>query len=271
MSCIDSRNRFNPENRFIGDIENGERYPYACYTKEESDERYADKSTESAITELSEQITNKVDESELAALSAVVSGKADESECVDIRARLDALEYSAITINNFSATPSICEIGSYNTIILAWELNKVPVSQEINGVAVTGSTKQYDGVASNTTYVLTASDGRANAIKSVEVKFANNVYFGAADDTASVTLLSKVLSNDKTRTFEVNASIGQYIIYAIPARLGDVVFYVGGFEGGFEEPVEQIIVNASGYQELYKVYRSTNASLGETTVEVREG
>ena len=112
MSCIDSRNRFNPENRFIGDIENGERYPYACYTKEESDAKYAEKSAIEAV------------ESEVTALSTVVSGKADESECVDIRARLDALEYSAIAINSFSATPPICEIGSYNTIILSWELNK---------------------------------------------------------------------------------------------------------------------------------------------------
>ena len=36
-----TKNRFNPENRFIGDIENGLRYPFACYTKEESDARYA--------------------------------------------------------------------------------------------------------------------------------------------------------------------------------------------------------------------------------------
>ena len=79
------------------------------------------------------------------------------------------------------------------------------------------------------------------------------------------------MSNDKKRTFTVDARAGEYIVYALPARLGAVTFFVGGFEGGFEEPVEQVLTNASGYQEPYNVYRSTNANLGETTVEVREG
>ena len=43
-----------------------------------------------------------------------------------------------------------------------------------------------------------------------------------------------------------------------------------GFEGGFENPVNQTLTNASGYSETYRVYRSTNAGLGETTIEVRE-
>jgi hypothetical protein len=104
----------------------------------------------------------------------------------------------------------------------------------------------------------------------VSVSFANRIYYGAAADLTTVTNLTSILSNTPERTITVDAEAGQYIIYAIPARLGDVAFYVGGFEGGFEDPVEQIITNLSGYVETYKIYRSTNAGLGDTTVEVRE-
>lgn len=250
----DDKNRFQPENRFVGDIEDGKRYPFDVYKKAEADERFAVKQTEA----------------DLAALTEVVNGKANESECVDIRARLDALEYKSIQINSFSAAPPVSEIGSSQTITLAWTLNKTATSQNINGTPVTGNSKQYAGVTSNQTYTLNVSDGQTSASKSVSVSFANRIYYGAAADLTTVTSLSSVLSNDPERTITVDAGAGEYIIYAIPARLGDVTFFVSGFEGGFEEPEEQLLANASGYRETYKVYRSTNANLGNTTVEIRE-
>lgn len=268
---METRNRFAPENHFVGDIEDGKRYPFGVYTKEESDARYAVKQTEADLTALSAVVDTKAAQTDLDGLSATVATKADESECVDIRARLDALEYKSMAINSFTASPSTCEMGSSNTITLTWSLNKTPTTQNINGSPVTGTSKQYTGVTSATTYTLTVSDGKTSASKNANVSFANQIYYGAAADLTAVTSLTKVLSNVKTRNITVNAGAGQYIIYAIPARLGNVVFYVGGFEGGFDEPVEQTLTNASGYQETYKVYRSTNANLGETTVEVREG
>jgi hypothetical protein len=251
---METRNRFAPENHFVGDIEDGKRYPFGVYTKEESDERYAVKATEEQV----------------AALQTAVAGKADEQECVDIRARLDALEYKSIVINSFSAAPPVSEIGSSQTITLAWALNKQATSQNINGTPVTGNTKQYIGVTSNQTYTLNVSDGQTSASKSVSVSFANRIYYGAAADLTTVTSLSSVLSNDPERTITVNAGTGEYIIYAIPARIGDVTFFVSGFEGGFEGAVEQTLTNTSGYQETYKVYRSTRAGLGETTIDIEE-
>ena len=251
---MDDKNRFGPENRFVGDIEDGKRYPFDVYKKAEADERFAVQQTES----------------DLAALTEVVSGQADESECVDIRARLDALEYKDIKINTFTASPSTCEMGSSQTITLAWTLSKQATSQNINGTPVTGNSKQYTEVSSSQTYTLNVSDGQTNASKSLSVSFANRIYYGAAADLTTVTGLTSVLSNNPERTITVNAETGQYIIYAIPARLGDVTFFVSSFEGGFEDPEEQTLTNASGYQETYKVYRSTNANLGSTTVEIKE-
>lgn len=203
-------------------------------------------------------------------LSLAIAAKASEAEAEAIRARLDALEYVDVKINTFTASPSVCELGSSNTINLTWSLNKAATQQNINGTAVTGNSKAFTSVTTGTTYTLNVTDGNTSASKSVSVTFANQIYYGAASDLTTVTQLSKVLSNTKARTITVDAGTGKYIVYAIPARLGDAIFFVSGFEGGFEDPVEQTLVNASGYQETYKVYRSTNAGLGETTVDIRE-
>lgn len=203
-------------------------------------------------------------------LSLAIAAKASEAEAEAIRARLDALEYVDMKINTFTASPSVCELGSSNTINLAWSLNKAATQQNINGTAVTGSGKAFTSVTTGTTYTLNVTDGHTSASKNVSITFANQIYFGAASDLTTVTQLSKVLSNTKARTITVDAGTGKYVVYAIPSRLGNVSFFVSGFEGGFEAPVERTITNASGYSETYKVYRSTNAGLGETTVEIKE-
>ena len=315
---LNDRNRFPHGHLFIGEIENGIRYPFGVYTKAESDAKYAAKKTEddladladvvetkaaqsdldsladsvatkaaqsdltdltavvatkaaqSEVTEISADVLTKASQDDLNSLSAVVDTKASEAEAVAIRARLDALEYVGIDISTFVAVPNVCEFGSSNVIDLAWTTNKPATEQDIDGTPVTGSSKQFQNVTTAQTYTLTVTDGRSTDSKNVSIKFENQIYYGAADDLTNVTNLSRVLSDNPERTITVNAGAGKYIIYAIPARLGDVAFFVGGFEGGFEDAVEQVLTNASGYQEAYKVYRSTNAGLGETTIEVRE-
>lgn len=251
MSHYDNtRNRFNPQNRFIGDIEDGKRYPFGCYSKEEADEKFASKADLDAV----------------AADVTII-----KAQIVDILARLDALEYKAIDIQSFTANPTLIEIGSNSTIDLTWALNKAATTQTINGTAVQGTSMQVTNISASTTFRLEVSDGETEATKTVAVTAANQIYYGAAADFSTVTSLTKVLSDNKRRTITVDAGQGQYIIYAYPARLGDVTFYVDSWEGGFEPAVEQSITNTSGYTETYKLYRSTNANLGETTVEIREG
>jgi len=243
----DDKNRFQPENRFVGDIEDGKRYPFDVYKKSE--------------TYSKEEVYNKQESDDK---------YATETEAVDIRARLDSLEYKDIKINTFTASPSTCEMGSSQTITLAWTLNKQATSQNINGTPVTGNSAQFSGVTTSTSYTLNVSDGQTSASKSVSVSFANRIYYGAAADLTTVTALTSLLSNNPERTITVDAGTGQYIIYAIPSRLGDVTFFVSGFEGGFEDPETQTLTNQSGYQETYKVYRSTRAGLGETTISIEE-
>ena len=268
---FNDRNRFPHGHLFVGEIENGKRYPFGVYTKEESDERFAVKGTEADVADLQEAVATKASQDAFNDLVDVVNSKASEAEAEAIRARLDALEYEDITITSFTASPSTAELGSSVNVDLAWSINKPPTYQCIDGIPVQGNSKQYTGITATRTFTLSVTDGETTATKQATVTFANQIYYGVADDLSNVTSLSKVLSNKKTRTITVDADAGEYIIYAIPARLGSVVFYVGGFEGGFEDPVEQTLVNESGYQEAYRVYRSTNAGLGETTVDVMEG
>ena len=284
MSHYDStKNRFNPQNRFVGDIEDGKRYPFACYTKEESDERYARKTAETDLEELEALVNTKAAleaqiNNSIADIQAALGGKADKStveaiqvQIVDILQRLDAIEYKSIVIQSLTASPNVVEIGSNSTVTVVWSLSKTPTSQTINGEAVTGSSKQYTNVSASTTYTLIVADSASQASNSVSVEAANQIYYGVAADLSSVTSLTKVLSNNKARTITVNAGVGQYIIYAYPARLGsNVEFWVENFEGGFENPVELNLTNASGFTEKYYVYRSTNPNLGNTTVDVKE-
>lgn len=258
----ETKNRFNPQNRFIGDIEDGKRYPFACYTKEESDERYAPKSIEALVSALAALIETKADKTAVEAI---------EAQIVNILQRLEALEYKNISIQSFTASPSLIEIGSNSTINLTWSLNKAATSQTINGEPVTGTSKQFIMVSDTATYTLAVSDGSTSANKTVTVTAANQIYYGVDTDLDDVTSLQHVLSNDKTRTITVDAGPGQYIIYAYPAHLGNVEFWVENFEGGFEDPVSKFLVNSSGYLDEYKVFRSTNANLGLTTVEIKEG
>lgn len=251
MSHYDNtRNRFNPQNRFIGDIEDGKRYPFGCYSKEEADERFASKQT---VTEMQTAM------------------QAMQAQIADMNQRIEALEYKAISIQSFTAAPATIERGSNATVNLTWSLNKAATTQTINGSPVQGTSMQVTNVSETTTYRLDVSDGNTSAAKTATVTAANQIYYGAAADFSTVTSLTKVLSDNKKRTITVNAGQGEYIIYAYPARLGAVTFYVDSWEGGFEPPVEQSLTNASGYTETYKLYRSTNANLGETTVEIKEG
>lgn len=224
----DDKNCFQPENRFVGDIEDGKRYPFGVYTKDEEDAKF-------------QTITD----------------------------RLDALEYTPIQIAALNVSKQTVEFGDTVDITISWELNKETEEQTLNGEVVTGTSKTFKGISSSTTFVLTASDGKTLDTKSVSVSFANRIYYGTSSSLENVTDLSSVVSNQKSRDITVNSGAGKYIIYAVPARLGQCVFSFGGIEGGFNNPVLQEIINSHGYREQYYIYKSVNSNLGTTTISIR--
>ena len=175
------KNRFKPENRFIGDIEDGKRYPFDVYTKAESDERFAAKITESALSELAIIVNGKAAQADLDSLSSAVATKADESECIDIRSRLDALEVlpGELAQTNLLVA-SKANTSDVNTAVndLQEQINQIEISASAEAVVapeVAAARVGADGTSYETlkeridTEVTTLSEGIADTKNSLEI------------------------------------------------------------------------------------------------------
>lgn len=222
-----------------------------------SDENYTstDKENVALIPDLSTAVT-----------TTATAVKEINSDVEALEERIAGLEYKPIAINKFNISVAKAEIGSSQAVSLTWELNKTPASQKINNVNVSGNSINYT-VTGDTTYTLVVADDKNNTHSaSQSIKFYNNIYYGAAINDTALTGLTRILSDNKANTFDVESGSNQYIYYAVPKRLGTVKFFVGGFEGGFDEPYEKTLKNSSGYSEVYYVYRSTRTNLGSTTI-----
>lgn len=199
----------------------------------------------------------------------------------ELTKRMDDVQYTPIQITSFSNNVNTAEMGStVNTVVLNWGYNKEPKKATLDGsgldVKLRTKTIEGAGIKSNKTYTLTATDDReAKATKTTAITFLNGVYYGVgtavggAINNDFVKGLTKKLSGSKAGSFTVNATEGNYIYYALPKRLGTPTFFVGGFEGGFALEKTFEYTNPSGYTESYDVYKSTNAGLGSTKVDVK--
>ena len=197
-----------------------------------------------------------------------------------VAAVLDDLLYTAIQITSFTNNVNTVEMGStVDTVVLNWNYNKTPEELTLDGQGIDASLKtktiESAGIKANKTYTLKAVDERdAEATRTTAITFLNGVYWGVgADqsyfDSAFILGLTKGLQSSKVKTFTVNAGASQHIYYAIPTRYGTPAFKVGGFEGGFAKAATIDFTNASGYMESYDIWKSDNAGLGNTTVEVK--
>lgn len=145
-----------------------------------------------------------------------------------------------------------------------------------NGEGPTNSTeaKNYPGSPSSFTWTLNATDGEDPDTKNVSVTFYNRRHWGVTSQSSGYSSAdigafdSNQLSNSRAKTFTVTAAGGEYIVYSYRTALGTATFFVGGFEGGFEDPETVSRTNDSGFTENFYVYRSTNAGLGVTEVTV---
>lgn len=192
----------------------------------------------------------------------------------------DEFNYKPIAINSFTNNKNTQEMGTTITdVVLNWALNKKAKTLTLDGadIPVTDTSKTLTGqnITANKTFTLRALDEKdASAIKTTAITFLNGVYWGAkvAPNTYNsdfVLTLTKGLQGNKNKTFTVNASDGEYIFYALPARYGSCTFNVGGFDGGFGKIDTIQFTNASGYTESYDIYKSVNAGLGSTNVTVK--
>ena len=181
-----------------------------------------------------------------------------------VAAVLDDLLYTAIQITSFTNNVNTVEMGStVDTVVLNWNYNKTPEELTLDGQGIDASLKTK-----------TIDERDAEATRTTAITFLNGVYWGVGADQSSfdsafILGLTKGLQSSKVKTFTVNAGASQHIYYAIPTRYGTPAFKVGGFEGGFAKAATIDFTNASGYMESYDIWKSDNAGLGNTTVEVK--
>ena len=192
---------------------------------------------------------------------------------------IEDINYVEIAIESFTnSVGSVVEIGSsLSNIALAWSLNKAATALTLDGNVISASedgTTIAGPVTSTKTWTLVATDDRgATASATTRINFYNGVYYGvgvASDvyDSDFILAFTRVLRGSKLPQFEVNAGADEYIYYCLPVSYGNCTFTVGGFTGGFELVATIPFTNASGYEQSYNIYRSVNADLGDTVVNV---
>lgn len=223
---------------------------------------------------------------EAAESAEAAAGGLSEANENRIKALEDAvadLNYKAISISSFSASPSTAEMGStVSSVALSWGTNKTPTALTLDGTAldIGDTSKTVTGAfTTNKTWTLKATDEReAAATKTVTLAFLNGIYYGVALEPTNYDStfllngldagLNKTLKNSKLTSFSETAAGDEYIYYCLPKRMGTCSFKVGGFDGGFSLVDTIAFTNAFGYTEDYYIYRSDNAGLGHTSVTV---
>lgn len=201
----------------------------------------------------------------------------DVEEVKKLRDDISRLQSSTIKVTNFSVTPNIVEIGSViNSITLKWDTNfRVLTRQYLNDVEITDITKRsrtLDGpFTSSQTYTLRVEGDDGNSdIKTTELKFLNNIYYGTEKlhdiNSSFINSLSRVLTENKQKGFTVVSREQEYIYIALPVRFGEPKFTIISEEADFELITKFDHENSSGYVEEYAVYRTTNVHLGQTTI-----
>lgn len=212
-----------------------------------------------------------------------------ESDYGELKSAVDDLLYVPIQITSFASSPNTVEKGVEVTeATLSWELNKVPKTLTIGETELplqkSGSQK-FDGleITANHKFTIAATDERNKTVtKDATINFYNGVYYGVsaipeAYDSAFIISLGnsgkKTLRGSKLTSFTVTAGEGEYIYYCLPVSMGTCSFKVGGFDGGFDLVAtldgDNKYENEHGHLEAYRIYRSTNAGLGATNVEVK--
>ena len=201
----------------------------------------------------------------------------DVEEVKKLRDDISRLQSSTIKVTNFSVTPNIVEIGSViNSIALKWDTNfRVLTRQYLNDVEIPDITKRsrtLDGpFTSSQTYTLRVEGDDGNSdIKTTELKFLNNIYYGTEKlhdiNSSFINSLSRVLTENKQKGFTVVSREQEYIYIALPVRFGEPKFTIISEEADFELITKFDHENSSGYVEEYAVYRTTNVHLGQTTI-----
>lgn len=246
---------------------------------EEDDALVEELSIRSDITTLGE-ITN-------------VSKEADEiSETNDLIVRLSGASEWTVNTTLFSNVSKLMdevfpfamtftggatyEKGSVQTVNLSWNYDRDIISQSINRetIAVDVRTKQYEGIVTDTTYILSAIFDGQTYTKSTSVEFRLKKYYGVSVremlTDEEVLALSSLWAGRAQASTVFDCTGGKYPYYILPTSMvAGIQFWIGGLRNS--DWIEEIreITNAYGYTESYTVFRLNSIQTGVLNIEIK--
>lgn len=248
------------------------------------------KAISAALQEIDEKFNNieiDVDSALSETSTNPVQNKVIYAELEALREEMGGLSYVPIDIISFTTDPYY-EKGFVmkSILIFDWELTKVPNTLTIEGLnadanTITPSqkgqiqTSSYPAMSEDTTFTLVATDAKGEDRMDFTVKFVLPIFYGVVtlDSTSTIDAtilnsLTSVLSETRETMFTVAPGISEYIIFASPVDYGECSFKVGGFDGGFAKAATVSRTNTYNVSAEYYIYKSSNANLGTTTVQV---
>ena len=189
---------------------------------------------------------------------------------------LDQLLYKELTIKS-KVTPNIAERGEIiPEVEVSWEYNKNIISQKLDNIDISPDIRSItlSNIRQTISKSLWATDGKSTKTTTMAIQFKLASYYGVSNKT---TITSDDIINSFTRDFNfqkgssvtITAQDNQYIYFMLPKSMGQVQFYVGGFEGGFQVVDSNFQFTKNGATNRYILYRSDNPGLGTTTINIK--
>ena len=183
----------------------------------------------SATTKANEAATSATQAATSAGQAADKANKA-AADAANYGDRVTELEDAVFPYSLSVSGGGVFEKGTTQTINVSWVMKKggsvvTPDSSKVNGEPATGTSKQFAGVTTTTTYNVEATKAGKTKTGSTTVVFVAASYCGvvAHDFTASessIKALSKTVKNTKGYTISGQTVNNQKMCYAYPKSLG---------------------------------------------------
>jgi hypothetical protein len=172
---------------------------------------------------------------------------------------------------------SALELGaSISEVTLSWTVNKVIVSQSIDGgigslapgLRTYQQTFAAPGLSTNTNWTITVNDGINTATASTGVSFMPKAYWGVSLNPTVATsdilaFPSSAIATARARSMTYNCTGGVYPYYCYPASFGAITsVLVGTFAYSDYVTITQSLTNAEGFTQDYLVTRFNNIQNG---------
>ena len=189
---------------------------------------------------------------------------------------LDQLLYKELTIQS-TVTPNIAEIGeTVPEVKFSWKYNKNITQQSFDGTDIGLNIREValQDVTSTTSKSLQAFDGKNTKKVVMSITFKLASYYGVSESTPTnseeiISRFTRDLNFYKGSSVTITAQDNQYIYLMLPKSMGQVQFYVGGFEGGFQIVDPNFQFTKNGVTNSYILYKSDNPGLGTTTINTK--